>query len=149
MFTGGCGTIVTFRLLIAPRLKDSRMEKLPAKNSILATIGMRCGTHSLTVRSAEKMPNVYAQLRAEQVADRLGISLSTFNRLIKTETSFPKPIKYSSRWVAWFELEVNDWILRKAAEQRGVEPEVLLSHLREIAPQSEQQSEQFNQIGAA
>ncbi|WP_290149956.1 AlpA family phage regulatory protein [uncultured Parasutterella sp.] len=95
------------------------------------------------------MPNVYTQLRAEQVADRLGISLSTFNRLIKTETSFPKPIKYSSRWVAWFELEVNDWILRKAAEQRGVEPEVLLSHLREIAPQSEQQSEQFNQIGAA
>lgn len=95
------------------------------------------------------MPNVYAQLRAEQVADRLGISLSTFNRLIKAEESFPKPIKYSSRWVAWFECEVNDWILRKAADQRGVEPAELLNHLRDLAPQPEQRPEHFNQAGAA
>lgn len=91
------------------------------------------------------------QLRAEEVAEKLGISLSTFRRFITLKgNDFPQPIRYNSRWVAWFECEVESWIIRKAAEQRGQEPEELAQHLNnEIDFVSGQPEERIGLTGTA
>lgn len=91
------------------------------------------------------------QLRAKEVAEKLGISLSTFRRLIASKgNDFPKPIRYNSRWVAWFDCEVESWIIRKAAEQRGQKTEELAQLLNsEIDFISGQPEERIGLKGAA
>ena len=78
------------------------------------------------------------QLRPEEVAAKLGISVSTFYRFVAAEGSdFPKPIRYSSRWTAYFETEVDMWIINNAAKQRNIKPQELietLSALDTLAP---------------
>ena len=74
---------------------------------------------------------IFKQIRAEEISEKLGISLSAFYRLVEKTVDFPPPVRFSSRWVAWFECEVDAWILRQAASQRGEDARHLLQHLVE------------------
>ncbi len=51
-------------------------------------------------------------IRRDMVLQRCGFSTSTLKRLIDSE-EFPRPVRISSRSVAWVESEVSDWILER------------------------------------
>lgn len=73
------------------------------------------------------------QLRPEEVAAKLGISIATFYRFVATEgCDFPKPIRYTARWTAYFETEVDMWIINNAAKQRNIQPEELIQTLSSL-----------------
>lgn len=73
------------------------------------------------------------QLRPEEVAAKLGISIATFYRFVAAEGGdFPKPIRYTARWTAYFETEVDMWIINNAAKQRNIKPEELIETLSSL-----------------
>ncbi len=55
------------------------------------------------------------QLRAVQVASRMGVSLPTLYRMIRLGR-FPKGDKISERIVVWSALTVDTWIAEKRRE---------------------------------
>jgi prophage regulatory protein len=57
-------------------------------------------------------------LRLPEVKKQTGLGRSTIYGEIAAE-NFPRPVKISSRSVAWIEFEVADWIARKIAEHRA------------------------------
>lgn len=59
-------------------------------------------------------------LRLHQVINKVGLKKSAIYKLI-SEDEFPKPVKLTSRAVAWLECEINDWLEQKVAERNGKE----------------------------
>lgn len=56
-------------------------------------------------------------LRVRQVADTLGIGVSSVWRLAKTDPSFPKPFCLSPRVTVWDNSEVAAYVETKKAER--------------------------------
>lgn len=63
------------------------------------------------------------QLRAEQVAEKLGIGVTKLYELAAKDPDFPKPIHHSPRWVVWFECELDAWMIKKAAKESNISVE--------------------------
>lgn len=57
-------------------------------------------------------------LRLPAVTERTGLCRSTIYQRVAVGT-FPKPVRISSKSVAWIESEVTDWIETTIAMSRG------------------------------
>lgn len=49
-------------------------------------------------------------LDVKGVASKIGLSRSQIYRILKSDPSFPKPIRLSPRRIGWRENEVDSWI---------------------------------------
>lgn len=68
-------------------------------------------------------------IRAEEVAKKMSCSKATLYRVIREDPDFPKPIKFNSRWVAYFECEIDAYLIKKAAKQHCLTLEEVLAKL--------------------
>jgi prophage regulatory protein len=56
-------------------------------------------------------------IRRKQLESRLGVSRSTIYDWIRSDPSFPKPIRIGPRAVGWLEHEIELWIAARMAER--------------------------------
>ena len=54
-------------------------------------------------------------IRIREVCSKTGIAQSSVWRLCKTDPTFPKPVRLSPACTAWFEHEIDEWLLSKRA----------------------------------
>lgn len=54
-------------------------------------------------------------IRVKEVASKLSVSNSTIWNMLKSEMDFPKPFSLSRKCTVWYEAEIDDYVLSKAA----------------------------------
>jgi prophage regulatory protein len=54
-------------------------------------------------------------LRRRQLEARLAIGRSTIYDWLRSDPTFPRPVKIGCRAVGWVESEINDWLARRMA----------------------------------
>lgn len=57
-------------------------------------------------------------IRLPAVAEKTGWSKATVWRKVKTDTTFPQPIKVSENCTGWVESEIDDWLVSRVSESR-------------------------------
>lgn len=78
----------------------------------------------MTIASKSKNGSSSVQfLRDKAVADKIGVSRPHLWTLVKTDPTFPRPVKLSANVTVWLESEINEWMLRKVAEVRNEKPD--------------------------
>ena len=56
-------------------------------------------------------------LRMNEVADRVGLTVRSIQRLVAAE-SFPEPVRLHAKAVGFIETEVDEWMTARIAERR-------------------------------
>jgi prophage regulatory protein len=54
-------------------------------------------------------------LRRRQLEARLGIGRSTVYDWLRSDPSFPRPVRIGARAVGWIESEINAWLAERMA----------------------------------
>jgi predicted DNA-binding transcriptional regulator AlpA len=60
-------------------------------------------------------------LRAASVAKKLDMHKVSVFRLLQKDATFPKPLKLSSRYTAWVEEEIDQWLFTQMQLRRSNE----------------------------
>lgn len=62
------------------------------------------------------MIEIPRHITKDDIAERLGISISTIDRLRRNDPDFPKGINFSKRAVRFSENQINEWIKKKYSQ---------------------------------
>jgi prophage regulatory protein len=56
-------------------------------------------------------------LRRRQLEARLGVGRSTVYDWLRSDPTFPRPVRIGARAVGWVESEINGWLAARMAER--------------------------------
>jgi len=55
-------------------------------------------------------------IRLKGIAEQLDVSLMTVNRIRKTDTTFPKPIRLGARTIGFRVADLNEWLTAREVQ---------------------------------
>jgi len=88
-------------------------------------VALRCGRENYIRSSIHKpllnqhqfhMIRIPRHIKKVDITEKLGISISTLDRIRKNGLDFPEPIKISRRAIRFSEEKVKEWIEKKYSE---------------------------------
>ena len=62
------------------------------------------------------MIRIPRHIKKEDITEKLGISISTLDRIRKNDPDFPEPIRISRRAIRFSEEKVKEWIEKKYSD---------------------------------
>jgi prophage regulatory protein len=60
-------------------------------------------------------------IRRKELEARLGLARSTIYDLLRSDPSFPRPVKIGARAIGWVSKEVEDWLASRMARRDAKE----------------------------